>query len=135
MVTLANLRALSADALAQHVHFLLLPDTLPSAESLQVLANKCQQVAVHLQQQIKQTSTLAPAIVGVAEQSALPDNEASHNDRPVPIIQEQNAVGVQPPGRNKRRLGEISRLRGDSTQQKEHEMDSVLLRCSEALYD
>lgn len=135
MVTLENLRACSTDALAQRVHFLLLPDTLPSAESLQVLADRLQQVAIHLQQQVNQTSTLAPATVGLARDSALPASEATQNCQPASIEQEQQAVSMQPRGRNKRRLGKLSRHKDDSTQLQEHDMDNLLLCCSEAVYD
>lgn len=118
MAAVEVLASLTIDALASRLHTLLLPDTVPSADTWKILADKSQQVASHLQLKATEMVQVATAPAQTDQQAALPNAlEAiqAQSHQPVPTTAQQTS-GLQTTGRKKKRqLGEVKRLLVDIT--------------------
>lgn len=118
MAALEVLTSLTIDALASRLHTLLLPDTVPSADTWKILADRSQQVASHLQLKATEVVQVAAASAQTDQQAALPnllEGIQAQSHQPVATTAQQ-ATGLQTTGRKKKRqLGEIRRLPVDIT--------------------
>ena len=116
MAAIEVLASWTTDDLASRLHTLLLPDTLPSPESWSILANRTQQVALHLQSKATEEVQIPTAHAQTDQQASLPNaTEAiqAQNHQTVRTTTQQ-ASGLQSTGRKKKRqLGELRRLPRD----------------------
>lgn len=113
MAALEVLASLSIDVLASRLHTLLLPDTEPSAETWKALAERTQQVALHLHIRATEAVQLPTVTAQTNQQAVLPTaaeaiQATSHQ---AAAISAQHTSGLQLSGRKKRRqLGEVRRI-------------------------
>ena len=93
---------------ADHLNALLLPETAVSAESLQTLANKLQQVALHLQQKANDISSpFHPAAGKLAStEASQAADETSSLAQVSPVTTKTTAEATAPSRKHKRKLGE-----------------------------
>lgn len=110
MAALEVLASLTTDDLASRLHTLLLPNTEPSAETWKILADRTQQVVVHLQLKATEAIQLPTATAQTNQQAALP-TAAEATSRQAAAITAQQTNDLQTSGRKKRRqLGELRRV-------------------------
>lgn len=110
MAALEVLASLTTDVLASRLHILLLPDTEPSAETWKALADRTQQVALHLQLRATEADQLPTVTAQTNQQAALPTapEAIQAKSHQAAAITAQQTSGLQTSGRKKRRqLGEI----------------------------
>ena len=110
MAALKVFASLTTDALASRLHTLLLPETVPSAETWKVLADRIQQVGSHLQRKATEAVQIPIAPAQTNQQAALPnapEATQAQNYQTVATIGQQ-ATGLPTTRRKKKsQLGEV----------------------------